>query len=270
MFRKQLILCFIMSMLMTLTLSPYASAAAIEFTDSLQAQFNATADKAGSTTRTKLIKQYNDFKSEQKQAMDWDDRISALHYSNEAKISEMRKRISEIDKDKIRRLEEQLQTAKTKSQPLFDSYTRLNKQITAAKKLKDKTLSKMLQSQADAMKIIVTLARQDIRNKQAALTAAKKDKSAKAANIRSILSDIDPYKSKIKSDKSAISTLKKLLSTEWKNFKAAIKANDSARTSDILKRLLTLSSQILTKKKSIFNHEHKIETIIARAQAQLR
>ncbi|KOP68848.1 hypothetical protein AMS62_29075 [Bacillus sp. FJAT-18019] len=270
MFRKQFILCLLMSMLITLTLSPYASAAAIEFTDSLQAQFNATTDKAGGTTRTKLIKQYNDFKSEQKQAMDWDDRISALHYANEAKISEVRKRIKDIDKDKIRRLEEQLQTAKAKSQPLFDSYTRLNKQITAAKQLKDKTLSKMLQSQANGMKIVVTLARQDIRNKQAALTAAKKDKSAKAAKIRSILSDIDPYKSKIKGDKSAISTPNKLLSTEWKNFKAAVKANDAVRTSDILKKLLTLSSQILTKKKSIYNYEQKIESIIARAQNQLR
>lgn len=270
MLRKLVIQCLVLFMLVTPSLAPYASAAAIEFTDSLQAQLNATADKAGGTTRTKLIKQYNDFRSEQKQARDWDDRISALHYANEAKTSEIRKRINEIDKDKIRRLEEQLQTAKAKSQPLFDSYTRLNKQIAAAKKLKDKTLSKMLQSQADGMRIVVTLARQDVRNRQTALTTAKKEKSAKAAKIRSTLSGIEPYKIKIKADKSAISTPNKQLSTEWKNFKAAVKSNDTARTSDILHRLLTLSGQILTKKKSIYSHEQKIESMIAIAQNQLK
>ncbi|MBT2763056.1 hypothetical protein [Paenibacillus sp. ISL-20] len=270
MFRRLLTSSLVMALFLTLIPIPFANAAAIEFTDTVQAQLNATADRAGGTVRTKLINQYDNFKSERKQAMDWDDRISSLRYANEAKASETRKRISEIDKDKIRKLEDQLQAAKTKYQPLFNTYTALNKQIAVAKKLKDKTLSKMLQSQAGGMKILVTLGREDIRNKQAALTAAKKEKTSKAAKVRSILSEIESYKSKIKGDKSAISTPNKLMTTEWKNFKAAVKANESARTSDTLSRLLTLSGQILTKKKSIYNHEQKIESIIARANAQLK
>jgi predicted nuclease with TOPRIM domain len=270
MFRRLLTSSLVMALFLTLIPMPFANAAAIEFTDTVQAQLNATADRAGGTVRGKLIKQYDDFKSERKQAMDWDDRISSLRYANEAKASETRKRISEIDKDKIRKLEDQLQAAKTKYQPLFNTYTALNKQIAAAKKLKDKTLSKMLQSQAGGMKLLVTLGREDIRNKQAALTAAKKEKTSKAAKVRSILSEIESYKSKIKGDKSAISTPNKLMTTEWKNFKTAVKANESARTSDTLSRLLTLSGQILTKKKSIYSHEQKIESIIARANAQLK
>ncbi len=270
MFRRLWFSILAMVLLLTLTPIPFANAAAIEFTDSVQAQLNATADRAGGTVRSKLKKQYDDFKSERKQAMDWDDRISTLRYANEAKASETRKRISEIDKDKIRRLEDQLQAAKSKYQPLFNTYSALNKQIAAAKKLKDKSLSKMLQSQAGGMKLLVALGREDIRNKQAALTAAKKERTSKAAKIRSILSEIDPYKSKIKGDKSAITTPNKLMTTEWKNFKAAVKANESARTSDALSRLLTLSGQILTKKKSIYTYEQKIESVIARANAQLR
>lgn len=270
MFRRLWFSVLAMVLLLTITPIPFANAAAIEFTDSVQAQLNATADRAGGTVRSKLKKQYDDFKSERKQVMDWDDRISTLRYANEAKASETRKRISEIDKDKIRRLEDQLQAAKSKYQPLFDTYTALNKQIAAAKKLKDKSLSKMLQSQAGGMKLLVALGREDIRNKQAALTAAKKERTSKAAKIRSILSEIDPYKSKIKGDKSAIASPNKLMTTEWKNFKAAVKANESARTSDTLSRLLTLSGQILAKKKSIFTYEQKIESVIARANAQLR
>lgn len=270
MFRRLLTSSLVMALFLTLIPMPFANAAAIEFTDTVQAQLNATANRAGGTLRTKLINQYDNFKTERKQAMDWDDRISSLRYANEAKASETRKRISEIDNDKIRKLEDQLQAAKTKYQPLFNTYTALNKQIAVAKKLKDKTLSKMLQSQAGGMKILVTLGREDIRNKQAALTTAKKEKTSKAAKVRSILSEIEAYKSKIKGDKSAISTPNKLMTTEWKNFKAAVKANESARTSDTLSRLLTLSGQILTKKKSIYSHEQKIESIIARTNAQLK
>ena len=43
------------------------------------------------TVRTRLIKQYDDFKSERNQVMDLDDRMSALRYANEAKASETRK-----------------------------------------------------------------------------------------------------------------------------------------------------------------------------------
>ncbi|MGW8825116.1 hypothetical protein ACWGNU_23650 [Paenibacillus lautus] len=60
------------------------------------------------------------------------------------------------------------------------------------------------------------------------------------------------------------------MTTEWKNFKAAVKANESARTSDALSRLLTLSGEILAKKKSIHTYEQKIESVIARANALLR
>lgn len=41
------------------------------------------------------------------------------------------------------------------------------------------------------MKILVTLGREDSRNKQAALTAAKKERTSKAVKVRSILSEIE-------------------------------------------------------------------------------
>ncbi|GAB6930064.1 hypothetical protein JCM10914A_40470 [Paenibacillus sp. JCM 10914] len=244
-------------------------AAAIEFTDAIQKQLNATAERATGSNQSKLTKQFNDLKSEQQQTMSWDDKISSLRYANEAKTSETRKRINDIDKDKIRRLEDQLQSAKNKYQPLFNTYTALNKQIATTKKLKDKTLAKMLQTQADSMKLMVTLGKQDIKNKQNALTAAKKAKTSKATKVRSILAEIEPIKSRIKADKSAISNPNKLMQTEWKNFKAAIKAQEPARTADTLSRLVTLSGQILSKKKSIYQYEVKIEDIIKRANTEL-
>jgi len=270
MMKKMFMIYLAVHMLLGIVPVREAAAAAIEFTDAINRQLSETAGRAGGAGGTKLLKQYDTFKAEWKETMDWDDKIAALHYANEAKASEVRRRIGDLDKDKIRQLEEQLSAAKRKYQPLFDSYTALNKQVAAAKKLKDKTLSKMLQTQANSMKLLVNIGRQDIKQKQAALTAAKKERTGKAAKVRSVLSGIDPNKSKIKSDKSAISTPNKLLNTEWKNFKAAVKSQDPSRTSDTLGRMLTLSGQILAKKQSIFQHEQRIETIIRQANAHIK
>lgn len=245
------------------------AAAKIEFTNTIQDQLNNTATAAGGSLKTKLTKQYNDFKTGYAQFAKWDNQISTLHYENEAQVAAVRKQIKEIDAVSISRLEQQVQTAKTKYQPLFDSYSSLNKQVASAKKLKDKTLYKLLSSQADVLKAGVTLARQDIKKKEAALAAAKKTKTEKAKKARSTLSEIDPVKSKIKAEKSSLSGQVKLLSTEWTNFKSAIKKGDSSRASDALARLLTLCTSINKNKQNIYNMEISIKDIIKRSKIQI-
>lgn len=246
-----------------------AMAAAIEFTDSLNAQVNKAADQAGGTKGTKLLKQYADFSKLQKDLAALDSKTSTLRYDNEARLTAARKKLKEIDKSVITKLDEQVKTAKTKYQPLFDSYSSVSKQATAAKKLKDKALYSLLKTQADGLKVASTLARQDIRNKKSALQAAKKEKTRKSEEIRKILDEVDPHKTKIKSEKSAISSSNKLISTEWSNFKAAVKKGDADRSSDTLARLLTLSAQVQKNKQSIFNLEEKIAASILKAEKKL-
>ncbi|HEY4391063.1 MAG TPA: hypothetical protein VGN02_06910 [Paenibacillus sp.] len=263
------VLAFIIAAGIT-ALSPpgQASAAAIEFTDSINTQLDATADKAGKNGTT-LRKQFTDFKSSRTQMLILDDRTAALHYDNESKASSVSKTISNIDASKISKLEEQVKAAKSKYQPLYTSYTSLNKQVAAANKLKDKSLYKMLKAQAEGMKLVVDITKLDLKSKEAALKTAKTDRTKKQKQIRSVLSEIDAVKTKIKAEKSAISTPNKQLSTEWSNFKAAVKKNDADRTTDTLARLLTLSTQINTKKQNIYNHESKISSIIQRANSML-
>ncbi|RCX18208.1 hypothetical protein DFP94_107163 [Fontibacillus phaseoli] len=245
-------------------------AAAIEFTDSLGSQLNKTADGAGGAMRTKILKQYADLSKLQDEHNSLVSKTSGLHYDNEARLTAARKEIKEIDGDKIRRLDEQVKSAKSKYQPLFDSYSSISKQASAAKKLKDKTLSKLLQTQADGLKTASTLARQDIRNKESALQAAKKEKTRKAKEIRKILGESDLHKSKIKAEKSAMASTNKLISTEWSNFKAAVKKSEADRTTDTLTRLHTLSSQALKNKQNIYNLEVKISASAKNAEDKLR
>lgn len=245
------------------------SAAKIEFTNTIQDQLNNTATAAGGNLKTKLTKQYNDFKTGFAQFTKWDNQISTLHYENEAQVTAVRKQIKEIDAGSITKLEQQVKDAKTKYQPLFDSYSSLNNQVTAVKRLKDKTLYKLLSSQVDVLKTAVTFARQDIKKKETALSAAKKVKTEKAKKVRNILSEIAPVKSKIKAEKSTISGQVKLLSTEWANFKSAIKKSDSSRASDALARLLTLCTSINKNKQNIYNMEVSINDIIKRSKTSL-
>lgn len=247
---------------------PQTYAAAIQFTDTIHSQLEKTADQAGKSA-AKLRKQYNEFKSNRARMLSLDDRISALRYSNESKASSVRKAITNIDANKISQLDEQVRKAKAKYQPLYTAYTSLNRQVATAKKLKDKSLYKVLKSQADGMKMVVGITRQSVRTKEAALKTAKTARTRKQKQIRNVLGEINSFKTKIKAEKSAISTPNKQLSTEWSNFKAAVKKNDPDRARDTLARLLTLSSQINTKKQNIYNYEMKISSIIQRANGML-
>ncbi|MNJ62511.1 hypothetical protein D3C77_583540 [compost metagenome] len=60
-----------------------------------------------------------------------------------------------------------------------------------------------------------------------------------------------------------------LLSTEWTNFKSAIKKGDSNRASDALARLLTLSASVNKYKQNIYNMEVSISDIIKRSKTSL-
>lgn len=248
----------------------HVSAAKLEFTDSLTTALNKTAEQAGGTMKSKLTKQYADLSKLQTEDDALQGKISELHYSNEARLTAARKKIKEIDAEKIRKLDDQVKAAKSKYQPLFNSYSSVSKQAAAAKKLKDKTLYKLLQTQADGLKVAVTLAKQDIKNKESLLKAAKSEKTNKAAEIRKLLNETDPQKTKIKSEKISISSSNKSISTEWSNFKAAVKKSDAGRTSDTLARLHTLSSQVLKNRQNIYNLELKISSSIKKAEEKLR
>ncbi|MNJ35872.1 hypothetical protein D3C77_306380 [compost metagenome] len=254
-----LIQCFIAPL-------PPVRAAVLEFTDSLKTSLEKTAE---ASSQNSLIKQYNNLAALHKQAETQDTKTNTLRLSNEARLTAVRQQINTLDADKILKLDNQAKAARSKLQPLLDMHSSMNKQATAVKSLKDKTLYKALKKQADAMKPAIDLARLHIRNREAELKAAKSEKTRKAKEIRTILSEIDTVKIKLKAERSAISTKNKNISTEWKNFKTALKNKDAGRASDTLNRLINLSNQVLTHKQNMYNQEVKISDILKRAAARL-
>lgn len=246
-----------------------ASAAAIELSAPIKGAFDKAVAAADSKSATKLNSLYKELGTLLEQDRNTEAKIKALHYRNEEALLALRKQIRLIDADMLGKLAAQVQQTKDRYKPLFALYTSVNKQISLARPLKNKTLNSLLRAQADGIKLSVQFARQDIKNKENSLKAAKAATSLKIKAARDMLAAIDPLKVQIKAQRSAASLPRKSLSPVWTNFKYAIKKSDARSTLDSLASLVMLSRQIMDQQLKIDALEIKISGIITRTKAQI-
>ncbi|MFC3749385.1 hypothetical protein [Paenibacillus sp. GCM10012306] len=257
--------------LLLLPLTPITAfgAPAIEFTPSVKAAFDLTTATTEGAVKNKLNGLYGELSVLKLQDDNRESNIRSLHYNNEQSLTAIRQQIKEIDLTAVTRLEGETAKLKQRYQPLFDQYTALNNRIDLAKKLKDKDLNAILRTQADAMKITVQIARQDIRNKETQLRAAKDARSKKTTAVRKTLSGIDSPQSTIKAQKSVVSALNKRLTADWSDFKAAIRKQNASLTSQSLSSMASQYRQLAEAKQKIIESEQKVAAVIATAKTQL-
>ncbi|MFX3635816.1 MAG: hypothetical protein ACE3L7_27980 [Candidatus Pristimantibacillus sp.] len=255
-----------------LFMAPVASivnAASFEFTVTYKTAFDKMIKAAKEATAGTLEKQYVDLQALQKQDVDWDKKINDLHYSNDEAVLLTRSKLKEIDAAKIKKLQEEVQRTKDKYQPLVAVYDSLKQQLALAKSLKNTTLAAMLKPQVETAKVAVQLARQNIRDKEAALKAAKAATAQTVKQIRETLAGIDTTKVKVKAAKSTISSTKKQFTTEVTILKQVVKKGDATATISSFTRLLSLQRQINEQKGKVFAFEQQITTIITKANSQI-
>ncbi|WP_274361791.1 hypothetical protein [Paenibacillus thermotolerans] len=243
--------------------------AAVTVSATTKKAFDKTVEAADGELKSKLTKQYNEFVSLQERERQSDARNKSLHYKNQEAESAIRKQMYEIDAKKIAQLEDQLKRTRDKHQPLFDAYKSINQQKSIASTLGSKELVSALKLQADAMKVPLQLARDDIKAKDELLKAAKKARTDKIAKIRKILSEIDSIETKMKAEKSAESTYKKKVSGEWSYFMLHAKNNDQKAVSASLGILVSFSAKIVEQKQKQYDLEQKISDIVAKAKGQM-
>ncbi|MNO35186.1 hypothetical protein D3C76_252340 [compost metagenome] len=266
---KVLPLLLLATLLLLSTSSEAVAASTTELTPSIKAAFDLTAATAEGPARVKLHSLYNDLSTLKLQYDQREKQIRILHYNNEQSLVVVRQQIKSIDLEAVTRLEASVKSCKQRYQPLFDQYSALNKRISIAKALKDKTLNTVLRAQSNAMKILVQLARQEISNKQNQLNAAKKTRTQKIAQARTTLSGIESPQISIKSNKRVISSLNKRVSADWTDFKAAIRKRNVTLTTQSLVSLGYGYRQIATCKQKIIELEQKISLVIANTQKQI-
>lgn len=256
-------------LLALLTLAGGAEASAAALTPSIQASFELTAAAADSSARARLKSQYSDFSALIALYDTHEDQIRKLHDSNTQALIAVKEKIKEIDQPAVTRLTASVNSTRQRYQPLFDQYTALNRRITLVKGLKDKTLNSVLRTQADAMKILVQLARQEIRDKEAQLKAAKDTRTKKMAAARKTLAGIESPQASIKSQKGVAASLNKRISADLGEFKAAIRKQNTSLTASSLSSLLSGYREINACKLKIIELEQKVAAVISGTARQI-
>lgn len=244
-------------------------AAPFAFTVTAQKAFDKMVAESTTKAGSQLKKNYDELQKLQKQEIDWDTRISALHYKNEENESLLSKRIKEIDKAKISSLEAEIEKTEQQYEPLFELYDSQKSQLRLAKASKNKDLIAFANAQVEVTKIAVQAANKEIDDMEDKLQKAKKDASAKMKAIRDILGGNDATESRIKAAKSNISSAKKLFSSETGKLVQHVRSGNELNSASSLTRLLIYERQILTQKTNIYYFEQQIAAVIAKAEAKL-
>jgi hypothetical protein len=245
------------------------SAAAVELTVPVKSAFDATTAAADTQTAAKLNMLYRDLGALLAQDRESEVKIKQLHYRNEEQLIALRKQIRVIDADKLNKLDAQVKQARERYKPLFATYASLNQQITVARSMKNKKLNAVLRTQADAIKLTVQFARQDIKSKQTVLQAARAATARRIQTARETLAAIDPLKVQVKSQRNAASLPRTSLSPVWTNFKHAIKKSEAKSTLDSLATLVMLTRQIAEQQQKIYALEGKITDILVKTKARI-
>jgi hypothetical protein len=260
---------FILIFMLTFTAPNLAFAASIEITTAVQASLAKTTAAADRNKAAQITRLFNDFIALNDQNGNNEKQIKYLHDSNQQTQLLLHKQIKKIDADKIYRLDAQVKQARTLYKPLLATYTSINKQISLARIIRNKTLISFLTSKADAVRPATQLAREDIKMKEANLADARKSSAKTVRTIRSTLDEIDPIKVKIKSETSSSSASKKALSSLWKTFKKSVNKVNPSGAADALSGSISLYREIMDRQQKIINLEKKVNDLIAKAKEQI-
>ncbi|WP_123043080.1 hypothetical protein [Cohnella candidum] len=255
--------------LATALAAPPAWAASPDFTDSQKKEYERTLAAADDTWGPKLKQQHLDYVALKQSALEWEQKVSDLHYRSEEKLTTLRKRIQQIDADKLAKLKADAEQTKSRHQKLFDLYRSANQQLAAARKVKNKTLTALFQAQSDAYKIPVQLARQEIKNKDAAYQQARKATSAKMKKIRDELSAVSPLQVQIRALKSALKAPKDSQSTVWRSFTQSLSKRDAKLSAGLLGSVNTATRQIVEQHRKMYELEGRIAEVIRKAEGML-
>ncbi|BFH11853.1 hypothetical protein WJ0W_000109 [Paenibacillus melissococcoides] len=245
-------------------------AASAELSATAKAAFDkmvAAADRSQADKLTQLYQELSQFETAERE---WQEKTKRLHYDNAEALAGIRQQLKRLHEEKLKRLDSQVQEAKKKYQPLFDAYSALNKQISAAKIWKNKQLNAALRLQHTGMKPLVQTAREDIRRRQAALKSARQARTDAAKRVRQTLSAIDTVKVQIKKAKSAASTCKSRLSATRSTLTQAARKGDANASLKALISMTASSRQRNERTRQVFQLEQKIGDIIQKARTQLQ
>ena len=252
-----------------LTAGP-AYAADPALTAAQKTAFDRTVAGADDAWAAKLTQQYREFETLLNSGKDWERKIADLHYRNEEALTAVRKRVQQIDADKLAKLKQAAEQTKAQHQKLFDLYRTANLQLDAARKLKNKTLTAVLKARADGLKVTVQLAKVEIKAKEESYQIAKKASAAKAKKVRDTLSAVSPLQIQIRAAKSALKAPRDSRQALWRTFTQALTKRDAKTAAGMLASVNGVTRQMIDSQQKMHALENRIAETIRAAEGQLK
>ncbi|WP_336244899.1 hypothetical protein [Paenibacillus rhizolycopersici] len=195
--------------------------------------------------------------------------ISALRKKNNDALSALNAKIRAIDQTTVTRLTQETEALQRKHAPLLEQYASLGKQVTAAKKRKDKKSADMLELKRNQLKPASTSASAEIKAKKEALSAAKKSKTAKAKVVKDALVPVQTLKKRITAENKSVAAARKHLSAADKRYKASVKRGDAIVAALELKTVYDQTKAIHASLTKVYEWERQIAQNVTLAAAKL-
>lgn len=264
------LITLVMAVLLVLSLPLQASAASTaRLSKTAQASIEKLAAQSSASLQSQLTGQMNRLQELETQNERLDQSIDTLHRANAEKQSAINTRIKQLNADKLASLKSGSAEARERYKPIFTLQTSLNKQLTVARKLKNKPLVEALEAQLSVVKASALIARGDIRLKDEAYAKVKTATAKTANSVRNVLKEVSQEQAKIRSEKTASAETGRQIAADSKTLTASLKNKDAGESLRSLSALTTSSAQIISQKSRIKNSEEKISTLLGKAASLL-
>lgn len=194
---------------------------------------------------------------------------SDLRKRNNDKLKEINKQVQLIDKVKLDKLKSDAEQAQKKYAPLLAEYTELGKKATEARKSKNKKSALMYDLKRNRIKASVTAARLEIKVKRDALTAAKKQATAKAKVVKDALAPVGTHKKQVTEENKRVTEANQRRITADKRYKTAIKQGDAVSAAIELRMITGELNRIQTSLKKVYDWEGNIRNTLHTAEGKL-
>jgi hypothetical protein len=247
----------------------HANAAATKMAPTVKSAFDKMAASAEPSLGSRLNLTYSELLSLEKQNVEWDYTIKSIHTDNAKRLADIREQLKHVDADKRSKLEQQYKQTKEQYEPLFASYTALNRQIAIARLFKSKEVNAALRAQADAMKLPLQAARQDVKAKSDALKAVKSAIAKTVKRVRATIAETKSPQAGLKAKRKSITALNRSYTAAWKRVSPAVRKGDSNGTLAALTDAVSISRQRNEQKQASYALETEIRDILQKAKSQL-
>ncbi|MDT0121203.1 hypothetical protein Q9R46_01000 [Paenibacillus sp. RRE4] len=241
----------------------------IELNVTAQKAWNTVLNKADASTKRSLQQSYESAGKWISQKETWEQKAKQLHTASAAELVQLRKAISNTDGAKLAALQKAVELTQARYEPLFKLYSSLNKQLSAAKALQSKEWSSAIRTQADTLKPLVQLAREDIRTKKLSLAEARKRKNNEVKRLRTMLNGTNAVKKQIQTAKKQVSLSRERYSDALRNFKQSLKKGEPVRVLSTLNALVSSAERWTVASEHVHTLEQKVSAIYVKVSKEI-